>query len=214
MLKDCSNLIECRLEMVNMYVELSSSWQVPSFVTHHDPPLQIRIAGHIDWNAATVSKPDQCHCQARRPRAKPQGILASLAGSAQNAHAVSRLSLPHTLQCSNNALPQRSHELKILQKLFRVQMALSRYQFRECTFLSFQCKSELDEWLELLTECLLPQKVCDADPISRSLAYLLTLQQTGRKDDKKKLQCGVYTWLREFSQVVHEPNINFPSVGD
>ncbi len=41
----------------------------------------------------------------------------------------------------------------ILQKLFRIQMAIGSYQFKDCTFLSFQCKTDLDQWKNLLAEC-------------------------------------------------------------
>jgi hypothetical protein len=94
----------------------------------------------------------------------------------------------------------------ILQKLFRIQMAIGSYQFKDCVFLSFQLKTDLDQWKNLLAETQSSKArvhcPCKGLPPTSACADArMHAQATSRKDDRAKVQCGIYSWLRDFSQV-------------
>ncbi|ELR16348.1 uncharacterized protein ACA1_204030 [Acanthamoeba castellanii str. Neff] len=124
-------------------------------------------------------------------------LTAKLADRVRNPKSFSH---PLTQTLRNHLL----YELMILQKLFRIQMAIGSYQFKDCTFLSFQCKTDLDQWKNLLAECQ-SSKVT----LSRTLFYFGNIysQQrmpNGRPMDVRALSAAsrpdFYAVIENFAQ--------------
>ncbi|KAL6060475.1 hypothetical protein QOT17_013504 [Balamuthia mandrillaris] len=138
-LRDCCDLIQCRLKMINVYVALASATSTP-------PPYDVLVS--------TVS-----------------AVVERFSGTTQV------LLHPWLSLIRENTIL----ETTVLEKLLQAQIALSKYQFKDCVFLTFHTKTLLDTWMRALS--------LDKGQAIVELA----------SPSKQKTSCDIYVWLREFN---------------